>query len=169
MYKKILIPFVKNGFKYFVALLANLALIKAGKCRTNPWPAVPDWPWCQNANAGLTKLTIGKSANAGLTFSPVFLHLLIAAEVSWFSSLLVYLALKKPPELNSTILSYSVSCWAMRLWTMKQPPKLCCILLSNAIPFWAILHSYEPGCTLKSYSVSYWATVVGKVTSFVND
>jgi len=55
-------------------------------------------------------LTISKNANAGLTLSPVFLHFLIATEVSWFSSLLVYLALKKPPELNSTLLSYTVSC-----------------------------------------------------------
>ncbi len=31
----------------------------AGQCRTNPWPAVPDWPWCRNADAGLKKLTTG--------------------------------------------------------------------------------------------------------------
>ncbi len=40
----------------------------AGQCRTNPWPAVPDWPWCRIADAGLKKLTAGKNADAGLTF-----------------------------------------------------------------------------------------------------
>ncbi len=28
-----------------------------GQCRANLWPAVPDWPWCQNANERLKKLT----------------------------------------------------------------------------------------------------------------
>ncbi len=36
--------------------------------QTNPWPAVPDWPWCWNADAGLKKLTAGKNTHAGLTF-----------------------------------------------------------------------------------------------------
>ncbi len=31
----------------------------AGPCRTYPWPAVPDWPWCRNADAGWKKLTTG--------------------------------------------------------------------------------------------------------------
>ncbi len=26
----------------------------AGQCRTNLWPAVPDWPWCRNADNGVT-------------------------------------------------------------------------------------------------------------------
>jgi hypothetical protein len=31
--------------------------------------AVPDWPWCQNDDPGLTQLTTGENADAGLTFS----------------------------------------------------------------------------------------------------
>ncbi len=40
----------------------------AGQCRTNPWPAVLDWPWCRNADAELKKLTASKSADVRLTF-----------------------------------------------------------------------------------------------------
>jgi hypothetical protein len=46
----------------------------AGHYRTNPWPAVPDWSRCRNADAGLTPRTNGKNNDAGLTFSPVFRH-----------------------------------------------------------------------------------------------
>ncbi len=45
--------------------------VMAGQCRTDPWPAVPDWSWWLNADAGLKKLTGGKNANAGLTFSEI--------------------------------------------------------------------------------------------------
>ncbi len=42
----------------------------AGQCRTNNlWPAVLDRPWCRNADAGLTQLTIRKNADAGQTLS----------------------------------------------------------------------------------------------------
>ncbi len=47
---------------------------KAGQCRTNLWPTVPDWPWCRNTDAGLTQLNIGENADAGLTFFPAFWH-----------------------------------------------------------------------------------------------
>jgi hypothetical protein len=45
------------------------AMSKAGQCRTNQWPAVPDWPCFRNSDAGLTLLTTGKNADAELTFS----------------------------------------------------------------------------------------------------
>jgi len=43
----------------------------AGQCRTNPWPALPEWTWCRNADAGLrqlSELTTGRNTVAGLTF-----------------------------------------------------------------------------------------------------
>jgi hypothetical protein len=43
----------------------------SGQCRTNPWPAVEDWPWCRTTNAGLTQLNTRKKDVARLTF---FLH-----------------------------------------------------------------------------------------------
>ncbi len=46
---------------YFVTVIA-------GQCRTNPWPAVSDWTWCRNADAGLKKLIACKIADAGLNF-----------------------------------------------------------------------------------------------------
>ncbi len=30
----------------------------AGHYRTNPWVAVPDWPWCRNADAGLSVVNL---------------------------------------------------------------------------------------------------------------
>ncbi len=30
----------------------------AGQCKINPWLVVPDQPWCWNADAGLTLLTV---------------------------------------------------------------------------------------------------------------
>ncbi len=50
------------------------AAMVAGKCRTNPWPEVPDLPWCRNAYAGLWQFTNGKNADAGLTFLPALQH-----------------------------------------------------------------------------------------------
>ncbi len=47
----------------------------AGQCRTNLWPAVPDWPWCWKADAGLKKLTAGKKCRYRTNFSPAFRHL----------------------------------------------------------------------------------------------
>jgi hypothetical protein len=44
----------------------------AGHYRNRPWPAVPDWCWCRNTDAGLTQRTSGKTNDAGLTFSPAF-------------------------------------------------------------------------------------------------
>jgi len=41
---------------------------KAGQCWTNRRSAVPDWPWCRNADSGLTQLTADKNADDGLTF-----------------------------------------------------------------------------------------------------
>jgi hypothetical protein len=64
---------------------------KAGHCRTNPWPAVTDWPWCRNADTGLTHLTTGKYADARLTLFPAFRHLLIESEVFWFFPLIACL------------------------------------------------------------------------------
>jgi hypothetical protein len=46
----------------------------AGHYRNNPWPAVPDWRQCRNADAGLYRRTNGKTNDAGLTFSPAFRH-----------------------------------------------------------------------------------------------
>jgi hypothetical protein len=37
-------------------------------------PAVPEWSWCRNADAGLRQLTNSKNADALLTFSTVFIH-----------------------------------------------------------------------------------------------
>ncbi len=39
-----------------IAALGSLKWVtgKAGQCRTYPWPAIPEWPWCRNADAGLT-------------------------------------------------------------------------------------------------------------------
>ncbi len=45
-------------------------LFIAGQCQTNPLPAVPDGPWCLNANAGLRQLTTIRNAS-----SPEFQHL----------------------------------------------------------------------------------------------
>ncbi len=47
----------------------------AGKCRTNPWPALPDWPRCRNADARLTQPITGQNADAGLFFFLAFRHL----------------------------------------------------------------------------------------------
>jgi hypothetical protein len=47
------------------------AICIAGHYRNNPWPAVPDWSQCRNADAGLTRRTNGKTNDAGLTFFPV--------------------------------------------------------------------------------------------------
>jgi hypothetical protein len=44
----------------------------AGHYRTNPWPAVPDWSRCRNANAGMTRRINGKNNDAGLNFCPAF-------------------------------------------------------------------------------------------------
>ncbi len=55
----------------------------ARQCRTNPWPAVPDWPWCRNANAVLKQLTNGNNADAVLTFFPAFRHLVMILSTSY--------------------------------------------------------------------------------------
>ncbi len=51
-----------------VSIIVGVLLFIVGQWRTNPWPAVQDWPWCRNADAGLTQLTTGKNADAGLAF-----------------------------------------------------------------------------------------------------
>ncbi len=55
-----------SNFRYCIFSVCLIHI--AGQCRSIPWPAVPDWPWCRNADAGLTQLTYGKNAHAGLTF-----------------------------------------------------------------------------------------------------
>ncbi len=40
----------------------------AGLCRSIPWPAIPDWPWCQNADAVLRMSTVGKNPDVRRTF-----------------------------------------------------------------------------------------------------
>jgi hypothetical protein len=44
----------------------------AGHYRNNPWPSVPDWRRCRNADAGLMMRTNGKITDAGLAFCPAF-------------------------------------------------------------------------------------------------
>ncbi len=46
----------------------------SNSCRTNPWSAVPDWAWYRNFDVGLTQLTTGLNADAGLTFLPKLRH-----------------------------------------------------------------------------------------------
>ena len=43
-----------NGKIYYL----SQALGIAGQCKINPWLVVPDQPWCWNADAGLTLLTV---------------------------------------------------------------------------------------------------------------
>jgi hypothetical protein len=60
---------------WFLPMWTSICFLRiAGHYRTNPWPAVPDWSWCRNADAGLMLRTNGKTNDAGLTFSPVFRH-----------------------------------------------------------------------------------------------
>jgi hypothetical protein len=51
--------------------------------RTNPWSAVPDWRWCRNADAGLTRQTNGKTNDAGLTFTAAFRYSAFILLTSW--------------------------------------------------------------------------------------
>ncbi len=123
-----------------------------------------------NADAGLTKLTACKNAEAGLTFfqySGIYLYLprspgfpqclsdllrkptelrLHPTELS--CNLLSYLA---PFELlNPTMLWYAALSFAAPFWATLHPlnytapPELHCTLLSYAAPFWAMLHPSEP-------------------------
>jgi hypothetical protein len=47
----------------------------------NPWPAVPDWPWCRNADAGLSIINLRKTNNAGLSFLSAVRHSCIHASM----------------------------------------------------------------------------------------
>ncbi len=115
---------------------------------------VPDWPWCRNfrCDAGLTKLTTNKNADAGPTFSgiPAFTHSsqglptevscnLLSYPVSFLTAL-SYWAIVCCSELRCTLLSYTAFYWAM-----LHPTELCCILLSYAAPC-------ELRCTHLSYA-----------------
>ncbi len=52
----------------WIRIRGSMALTINGQCQTNPWWAVPDWPWYRNADAGLKKLTVVKNSDARLTF-----------------------------------------------------------------------------------------------------
>jgi hypothetical protein len=58
-----------KNFLLCTCALQGIMLI-AEQCQTNPLPAVPDGPWCLNANAGLRQLTTIRNAS-----SPEFQHL----------------------------------------------------------------------------------------------
>ncbi len=105
---------------------------KAGHCRTNPWPAVTDWPWCRNADTGLTHLTTGKYSDARLTLFPAFRHLLIPSEVFWFFPLIACLTSWKTsmrcraddttlPALPTVRQSYN-----HKTMSYASPNELCC-------------------------------------------
>ncbi len=51
--------------------------ITAGQCRTNPWPAVPDWPLMPECRCWNEKVDYRKKCPCRNIFVPVFRHLLM--------------------------------------------------------------------------------------------
>ncbi len=121
----------------------------AGQCRINPWPTVPDWPWCRNTDAGLTQMNTGENSDARLTF---FRHSGICLMSYTFP----------PPAWDARIFSFpdpqSMCVWCgcdggslsitSRVWTWG------CILsttnkvwTSGCIPF-----HYQQGVNIRGYS-----------------
>ncbi len=138
----------------------KLPVSKAGQCRTNPWPAVPDWPGC--------RLTAGKNADTGLTFSgiPAFTYssqgllVFIMACVFCYKNQLSYAASYwaklQPPELPRR----PVPLWtALSYWATVRCSELRCTLLSYAAPSWATLHFTEQCCVLLSLAAPFWTTL----------
>ncbi len=152
---------------------------KLQHCQTNPWPAVLEL-WCQTGTAVDCQSKCWCQTNL---FSGIP-DLLIAAETSEFSSLLVH---------SSRILSWLPSWGFCRARAFLRDIKLEHNQLSNAVPYWtalipliyaalsyaapqammncteqyctlwARLHSLsytassEPSCTLLSYATASWA------------
>ncbi len=115
--------------------------IKAVQCQTNPWPAVSYWPWCWNADAGLTHFIAGIIADARQIFSHVFRHSSVYIYQPRSSDFLIACLLSRPRP--ALVLSFNVSFSATLLWATLHNPKLGCKLPSNGESNWALLHSYE--------------------------
>jgi hypothetical protein len=100
-----------------------------------------------NPDAGLKQPTTGtwRNADAGLTFFPAFRHLLITAEVSWFSSSLDCSA-RTPQWVGWPKIERNPS-------LLYSKPQLLCSLLSYDAPYLVTLH------TAKLYTAPYWATL----------
>ncbi len=68
-----LLPFSTSVYQYTYerkqADQRYYCILVAVQCLTNPWPAVPDSSWQRNTHAGLTQLTTGKNADAGVSSS----------------------------------------------------------------------------------------------------
>jgi hypothetical protein len=143
-----------------------------GECRTNPWPAVLNWPLCRNSDSGLPLLNTGKNADAGLTFLPTFRYLLTEPGGSLGFPIACNLSMK---YLHGTLACLKSKQAKYQLsyanWSMIHLTKLCCALLIYAVPYWGTLHHAElttlwatmhPAdlhCTLLSYDAPYWATL----------
>jgi hypothetical protein len=183
MLASVTFAWVKRGFprgvrckNRILTAMVHLFLysIKAGQCRTNPWPAVPDWPWCRNADAGFTQLTAGQNADAGLSCFTVFRHFLmqprspsfhycLSTQLELFHRRQAEVTVEPGPAIQTASLSRTI-------WATLHPTELRCILLiyyvlSYAATYWAALYPSdllcsELRCTLLSYAVSFWSIML---------
>ncbi len=141
--------------------------IAGQQSRNYPWPAVPDLPWCRNADVRMTQLSFGKNADTGLTFFSIP----ALAEVFRFSSELALknnlwgIRIELDPAYSKPAyyqLSYHVPYVShdVPYLARKNPTDLHCTLLSYPAPFWATCtlwakrHPAELRCTLLSYAAT---------------
>ncbi len=97
------------------------SISKAKQCQTNPWPAVPEWPWCSNAHAVLTTDTVDyrKKCWCRTNFYPAF----------WCSRKLLYIGFfniiycsKINTVSNRLRTSLSTACNLDVQWESLSPP-----------------------------------------------
>ncbi len=142
------------------AIFITPTVNNAERCRINLWPAVPEWPWCQNADCGLTFIS-----NPAFNYSLPYWDKLHPPELAVWSTLdyvllsqaALYWAMLHPAELCCALLSYAAPYRAK-----LHPTKLCycCTLLNHAAPSQAMLHSSELCRTPVSYAASNWAAAL---------
>jgi hypothetical protein len=127
-----------------------------GQCRTNPWLAVPHWPWCRNADAGLTQLTNRKNADARLTF---FQHSGILVSTYNKRGPLVFPSLVRSARSTSMEVCLRASQCTTDLAMLHpmrwmHPNVLWSTLLSYAARYLATLHTWATLHTAELYAAT---------------
>jgi hypothetical protein len=103
----------------------------AGQCRTNPCPAVPDWPWCRNADAGLSQSNTGRNADAETTFFPAFLLMIFQHHITSITpAAVVYMTSRVYVSLSPLESVYKMPKCLQCFWLYKQ----CCEVVKNFLP-----------------------------------